>query len=237
VATKDLSRTVIEGGRYYSNCFMRRASHGGERASTRDWLSLVEDDLEYAESSVAPPIRRIPKSFRDKLGPAKRWLASQVGRPWAKVYSELCTRFDTRTLAGRHVVHDHMLPWVRLHGDPLARYSRFDLYVDAHGILRKPALFGRAYRKLAEQAVAWAAGRVCAETFRGWWWFRANVSGEPCALPYKCDRQHYAQGWRHYHAKSYVGLAPLTRGERRYLGRIPAEMTRSFVIASPWPSR
>src|SRR5439155_1105825 len=32
MATKNLSRTVIEGGRYHGNTFDRRASHGGERS-------------------------------------------------------------------------------------------------------------------------------------------------------------------------------------------------------------
>lgn len=56
--------------------------------------------------------------FRDKLAPAQRWLASQVGRPWDKVYSELRAQFDSRTIAGAHVVNDHMLGWVRRWNQP-----------------------------------------------------------------------------------------------------------------------
>lgn len=126
MARKDLSRTVIEGGRYFRNCWERRASHGVERASTRAWLDQVVVDTDEAEESVPPPIRHVGKSFRDKLGPAQRWLASQVGRPWSKVFSELCAKFDTRTVAGRHVVYDHMLDWVNRHplvGHPLDRKS------------------------------------------------------------------------------------------------------------------
>jgi hypothetical protein len=33
------------------------------------------------------------KDFTDKLGPLKRWVASQVGRNWDKVYSEIRRAF------------------------------------------------------------------------------------------------------------------------------------------------
>src|SRR4051812_4716895 len=112
VARKDLSRTVIEGGRYYRNCYFRRASHGIERATTREWLDRVNVDLDEADASAPPARPRVHKEFHDKLMPAHRWLVAQVGRPWSKVFSELSARFDTRTVAGRHVVHDHMLRWV-----------------------------------------------------------------------------------------------------------------------------
>jgi hypothetical protein len=138
VARKDLSRTVIEGGRYYSNCYFRRASHGTERATTRAWLDRVLVDLDEADESVPPPRPRVGKVFYDKLAPAQRWLVAQVGRPWDKVYSDLCAAFDTRTVAGRHVVHDHMLPWVRRWDVPSPYWRRFELVIDEHGILRKP---------------------------------------------------------------------------------------------------
>lgn len=57
------------------------------------------------------PIREpVGKGFTDKLGPVERWLRSQVGRPWADVRSEIAGRFDTRSLAGRHIVFCHLLP-------------------------------------------------------------------------------------------------------------------------------
>jgi hypothetical protein len=143
VARKDLSRTVIEGGRYYHNTYFRRASHGTERATTREWLDRVAVDLDEADETVPPPLKRVGKMFYDKLAPAQRWLASQVGRPWSKVYSDLCARFDARTVAGRHVVHDHMLKWVRRYDALPTHHSRHDLVIDRHGILRKPPGFGR----------------------------------------------------------------------------------------------
>lgn len=43
------------------------------------------------------------KYFSDNLSPLRRWLRSQVGRPWDEVYSQLCRRLDTRTLSGQHI--------------------------------------------------------------------------------------------------------------------------------------
>jgi len=239
VARKDLSRTVIEGGRYYRNCWERRASHGAERATTRAWLDAVEVDLDEAEESVPPPIKHVGKSFRDKLAPAMRWLASQVGRPWSKVYSELRDRFDTRTVAGRHVVEDHMLKWVRRHSDEglLRHYYRFELFVDAHGILRKPKNLGRSYQNVRGEVASWSAGRVCASTYRGWWWFRRDLLGDAC-YDYKCKKHHFKnEGYMRFHQARFTPVGAMTAGELRYLDRLTDDMRRGLVIASPWPAR
>jgi hypothetical protein len=240
VSRKNLSRTVIEGGRYYGNSWLRRASHGRERATTRGWLDRVAQDLEEANATLAPARRQVHKHFRDKLAPAQRWLVSQVDRPWSKVYSELCARFDMRTVAGRHVVHDHMLKWVRHHDDSTGSYGRrYELVIDAQGILRKPRWLGRSYAKLRADVEAWAGGRACALTYRGWWWFRHEGVGEPCvAHPWKCsDVRHRVVGDARYHAAILVGDRPMSRRQVRYLARIPEQLRARFVIPSPWPAR
>src|SRR4051794_23574417 len=43
------------------------------------------------------------KAFSDLLGPLRRFLRRQVGRPWSVVFSEMCAHLDRRTLSGRHV--------------------------------------------------------------------------------------------------------------------------------------
>lgn len=238
MARKDLSRTVIEGGRYYRNSWERRASHGAERASTRAWLDTVELDLEEADESSPPPIKHTGKDFRDKLAPAMRWLASQVGRPWNKVYSELRERFDSRTVAGRHVVEDHMLGWVRRHSSEgsIRYYRSFELYVDAHGILRKPKTHGRTYRNVQREVHRWSAGRVCASTYRGWWWFRRDLLGDACHDVH-CKEPHFRKGNRRCHQVRFTPVTAMTAGELRYLGQLTNDLRRGLVIASPWPAR
>ncbi len=43
------------------------------------------------------------KDFSDLLGPLKKYLRKQVGRPWDKVYSELSETLDKRSLSGIHI--------------------------------------------------------------------------------------------------------------------------------------
>jgi len=245
VSRKDLSRTVIEGGRYYHNSYLRRASNGVERATTREWLDRVTVDLDDAEASAPAPRKRVPKLFHDKLGPAKRWLRSQIGRSWAKVYSELSAKFDSRTVAGHHVVHDHMLQWVVRYDDvDRFRYPRhFELVIDKRGILREPMWLGRSMDSLERDVLDWANQRVCALTYRGWWWFRRDGIGGPCFTTWKCDKPHHydlVTGHKRggsYHAFRYLSEGPMSRGQVRYIERLPPNLRGRLVIESPWPSR
>jgi hypothetical protein len=86
------------------------------------------DDVVYR------PRKKVWRDFSDKLGPAGRFLSSQVGRPWSKVHSELFARFDTRTTAGRHILFDHVLKTIR---EGYGLGARYRFFVDARGILRR----------------------------------------------------------------------------------------------------
>lgn len=131
MSKKHLARSVIEGGRARYNKFDRRRSHAVARAAEH----RVEHELVSGadtEDIVFEPLSPVYRGFRDKLGPARRFLRSQVGRPWDKVQSELFARFDTRTTAGRHILYCHLLREVER--QRVTPYDTF--YVSAHGILR-----------------------------------------------------------------------------------------------------
>ncbi len=153
MSTKRLQRTVIEGGR--GNTWERRNSHNEERAAARDFCKRVMIDPNYADEEFIEEKHREYKEFRDKLSPMYRWLESQVGRPWADVRSEIFTKFDTRTTAGRHITFDHLLQEIvdtesgfdtRGHminpnievikGDKKYWWYRGEYYVDENGILQ-----------------------------------------------------------------------------------------------------
>jgi hypothetical protein len=51
------------------------------------------------------------KSFSDNLSPLRRWLRSQLNQPWDIVYSEVCRKIETKTLAGQHLLF-HLLAMV-----------------------------------------------------------------------------------------------------------------------------
>ena len=52
------------------------------------------------------------KDFTDKLGPLKRWLASQVGRNWDRVYSELRQAFPNRSKQNHDLIETHLLGYI-----------------------------------------------------------------------------------------------------------------------------
>lgn len=45
--------------------------------------------------------------LNENLRPLERYLASQVGRPWDKVYSEICAGIDRRNTVQQHI-HEHL---------------------------------------------------------------------------------------------------------------------------------
>src|SRR5438445_11892260 len=108
MSTKNLARTVIEGGRHRQNVWQRRWSNAQERTAERELSGLLRDRLD-PDAVVYRKRTPVYQEFDDKLGPAYRWLEAQSGRPWNEVRSELFARFDTRTTAGRHIVFDHRL--------------------------------------------------------------------------------------------------------------------------------
>jgi hypothetical protein len=235
VARKDLSRTVIEGGRSYSNIVDRRQSHRTERVHTRAWLGQVRLDPESAEETIPRARARVRKEFSDKLGAAYRWLGRQVGRPWGKVEGELLAKFDARTVAGRHILFGHMLPSVGI-GDPEAhRWAMADFIVDAHGILRTSQWYKPTWSRLQRETNTWTAGRRAAPIHRGWWWFRMRPEGAPCT-----DRRclllfgnHASVEGRFYHSMQPVPDRAMTRGDLRRLKALPAELRERVLIAVP----
>ena len=140
MTTKNLSRTVIEGGRtghYKAECQKRIRQ---ERAAWRSQAIAFARDPETWDEDI--PFVRDPvyPDFDDKLSPIYRFLDSRIGRSWDDVRSELFAKFDARTTPGRHVLHDHLLRDVSESPDGIEyRYgfhyqSRY--YRDAEGKLR-----------------------------------------------------------------------------------------------------
>lgn len=188
MSTKNLARTIIEGGRHKGNKWDRRNSHAEERARVRNYIKEVELDLENYEEYDPEPIQHVYKGFDDKLGPIYRWLNRQVGRPWDEVRADVAKEFDTRTTAGRHIVYDHMLQSVQTSPepryrysyrpeDPTTSYSDHDYYVDAEGILRKKRYLGRRHYRdpvpewNTKQLANWLNGRIVGQVGNKFFWF------------------------------------------------------------------
>lgn len=82
---------------------------------------------------------RSQKWLNENLRPLERYLAAQVGRPWDKVYSEICAGIDRRNTVQQHV-HQHLEDFVamkvmRRDGILVAvrRWGRLQAIADAWG--------------------------------------------------------------------------------------------------------
>jgi hypothetical protein len=140
MSTKNLARSVIEGGRTGFSKYLRRHSLQILRFRNRALCRALLRDPEAWETATVPrrPTDYDDIAFADRTNPCDRFLASRDGRPWNDVYSEICRRFDRRTMAGRHVTEDHLLASVETSRTFIWGRSapRTRFYVDRHGYFR-----------------------------------------------------------------------------------------------------
>lgn len=215
MSTKDLSRTIIEGGRHGSNTDDRRMSHRFERASQKLFLSEVSKDPELSDELSITKREHVYKSFADRLGGVKRWLDKQVGRPWNDVHSEIVKKFDTRTTAGRHVVYDHILTSVSTgpdykYGqiyDPNETTSRYqhDLYVDDNGILQIKTYVPRE-REVRFDTVKiahWLNGRSVGKVGDKLFWFVPVGKSKKNSANNQRDQKQWKCQWGNYTESGY----------------------------------
>lgn len=91
------------------------APRGGHANPSKKWGRRLTKD-EYGLDDHGPSRAPISahrqygwhaKEFSDVLGPLRRYLRKQVGRPWDKVWSEIWQTLDSRSLTGQHIF-DHI---------------------------------------------------------------------------------------------------------------------------------
>lgn len=92
----DMSKVVIERPRFGH-------SDPSKKTKLRIKRHKIGDEYEDSPSRLPASKGRGTKNFTDVLGPLKKFLQSNVGQPWDKVYSELCEHLDRRKTTGRHV--------------------------------------------------------------------------------------------------------------------------------------
>lgn len=110
MSTKNIARSALEPGRLNSFKSDAKSAKDSYRRQERDFLAKALVDPETDEDIFR---EHVPKKGRqgDNLGPIKRFIASQVGRPWSKVWSEINEKFGADTLAGRHIM-EHITSYV-----------------------------------------------------------------------------------------------------------------------------
>lgn len=104
---KDMSKVIVERPR------TGRAAAGMRPGRTR---MLADDDGEPIKAKGARvPKRREQKTknLNETLAPLRRYLESQVGRPWDKVYSEISEHLKPTSTVQQHV-RDHLEDFVAI---------------------------------------------------------------------------------------------------------------------------
>lgn len=104
---KDMSKVIVE-----------RPRTGRSRAGLRPGRTrtLVDDDGEPIRAKGAREPAKRPqkdKGLNETLNPLKRYLASNIGRPWDKVYSEISEHLKPTSTVQQHV-RDHLQDFVAI---------------------------------------------------------------------------------------------------------------------------
>jgi len=86
--------------------------HGGGPEKRFRSANLSDELLPKTEGMRRPHRNR--KRFGEHLGPLRRWLRSQLGRPWDDVYSEACAVIKPDSVVRNHIKF-HLLQFVQRH--------------------------------------------------------------------------------------------------------------------------
>lgn len=89
---------------------VERPRRGGDRRCERPTPSDLEDSPRHESLRSR---HRDRKWLNENLAPLRRFLASQVGRPWDTVYAELCAGIDRRNTVQQHI-HAHIEQFVAI---------------------------------------------------------------------------------------------------------------------------
>jgi hypothetical protein len=141
---RDMSKVIVE-----------RARRGGRVGKGR-YKNFNLEDLPIKEGMRHP--RKYGKELNENLAPLYRFVQSQVGRPWNKVYSEIREFINSNSTIQQHVlVHlfkglvnvnetkVHPLAWGEL---PWWQ----DFYVDDHGLLKETAKHPESKKRARQRA-------------------------------------------------------------------------------------
>ena len=117
MSTKNLARVPLEAGNTRQYHYVRWVQRRQHRHEAKVFCHRAMVDSQWCEMIPAPvaPERRNRRGLSrselhaDAIGPVRAWIFAQVGRIWDDVYREIRRRFDTRTLAGWHIVEQHLL--------------------------------------------------------------------------------------------------------------------------------
>jgi hypothetical protein len=247
----DMGKVLVERPR------LKRRS--GDSRPSKGYRKEAERALAAGDAPSREPIKKRYKNnrkfFNENLGPLRRFLEANVGRPWNKVYSDICQHVDRGNVVQKHVL-THLFDYVvtntglidgelcrvdsyaRQYGEPLRTCGRrHQWYVcPKTGLLRRSRYVPHQRNSLAppRQVVLNKTQRCVRLNGK---WELITVAPMPDAQNaggYDVVRKRRATGWQHDHALAVafygepvyaVARRPLSRAELRNLP-IPIDWLR-----------
>lgn len=101
----DMAKVIVERPRHVSRQKYRKGLK-------RQWQRLMPEDWPKREGHLAHKGRT--RALNEHLSPLFRYLKKQVGRPWNKVFSEMCQHISFDSAVQSHVL-DHIKDYVVMH--------------------------------------------------------------------------------------------------------------------------
>jgi hypothetical protein len=196
----DMGRLIIEDGR-----------HGGYGKAKPVFFPRREGE-EFENYRAHEPMGRHwlrdGKSLGDRLAPLRKYLEAQVGRPWNKVYSEICEANDRRTIRGYHLM-THLKHYVLIGNAPSERYMYQDFLVGPDGILKRNKRESYRSRWRKERK---AAPVTVIKLDDGWEfrkieniWYRVHIKMEAHTIPGHFKVRTYGVGTKYeWEYKTYI---------------------------------
>lgn len=144
-----------------------------ERPRAHSWPNRAKGRLKARKLEDLPQREPMPgsvvrsKQQTDVLGPLIGFLRKSCGRPWDKVWSEICKQAHGSEMAKSHF-RDHVLREVSTNiNDKYRRHFLF--FVDDNGILRASKPY--RYRGPKKEQVVWANPTTQCKRINGLWHF------------------------------------------------------------------
>jgi hypothetical protein len=138
---KDMAQVVVDeprsGGRIKTPKGSRRKHQRGFDENSPSYEGIKAPHKQGYNSDTL-------KEFGEHLSPLYRFVEKAVGRPWDKVYSEVCENLSKDSVVQSHVI-DHLMGWVELNCyvedgkiyDSRGQKVYSEFYVANDGILQK----------------------------------------------------------------------------------------------------
>jgi hypothetical protein len=103
----DMAKVIVERPRIKGHAWNKPKGY-------RRQLQRCDEDGPPGREGIKARWQSHTRDLNEHLGPLRRYLDSQVGRPWDKVFSEICARIDRSSAVQDHV-RDHVEEYVTRH--------------------------------------------------------------------------------------------------------------------------